>query len=323
MIQTLLYDTESQTLRQGGAELIDAWLAEPQTLLWSNFFEESPVAENELFQKRFGLHPLAIQDAQRDRHPPKIERFDDHIFLLVRGLMGEVPSLESGIVQIALFIGERFLVSRHSRPSPSIRQIHESVISDPSMLAMGPANVAGTVARRISDRYWIILMDVESRLEALEEEIFEESDDRHLEELIGYRTSLEKYRRVFNYHVHAFDDLRKNFPEFFPRGLIHLYVDVYEQFDREKSLADMHYGLAADLMDGYISVSSHRLNNIVKILTIVTTIFVPLGFLAGIYGMNFEYMPELQSKAGYFILLSVMGAIAATALLVFKRIRWL
>ncbi|TFH51286.1 MAG: metal transporter [Lysobacterales bacterium] len=323
MIQTLLYDTESQTLRQGGAELIDAWLAEPQTLLWSNFFEESPVVENELFHKRFGLHPLAIQDAQRDRHPPKIERFDDHIFLLVRGLTGEVPGLESGIVQIALFIGERFLVSRHSRPSPSIRQIYESVASDPSMLAMGPANVAGTVARRISDRYWKILMDVESRLEALEEEIFEESDDRHLEELIGYRTSLEKYRRVFNYHVHAFDDLRKNFPVFFPRGLIHLYVDVYEQFDREKSLADMHYGLAADLMDGYISVSSHRLNNIVKILTIVTTIFVPLGFLAGIYGMNFEYMPELQSKAGYFILLSVMGAIAATALLVFKRIRWL
>jgi len=110
---------------------------------------------------------------------------------------------------------------------------------------------------------------------------------------------------------------------FFPRDLIHLYVDVYEQFDREKSLADLHYGLAADLMDGYISVSSHRLNNIVKILTVVTTIFVPLGFLAGIYGMNFEYMPELQSKGGYFVLLSVMGAIAATALLVFRRIRWL
>lgn len=323
MIQTLLYDTGSHTLRQGGPELIDAWLDEPATVLWSNFFEEDPNTENELLQKCFGLHPLAIQDAQRDRHPPKIERFDGHIFLLVRGLTGETPSLESGIVQIAFFIGERFLVSRHSRPSPSIQQIRDKTISDPELLAAGPASVAATVTRRIADRYWKILMDVETRLEVLEEEIFEDADDRHLEELIGYRTSLEKYRRVFNYHVHAFDGLRKELPDFFPRDLIHLYVDVYEQFDREKSLADLHYGLAADLMDGYISVSSHRLNNIVKILTVVTTIFVPLGFLAGIYGMNFEYMPELQSKGGYFVLLSVMGAIAATALLVFRRIRWL
>lgn len=323
MIQTLLYDPESQTLRQGGPELIEAWHARPDTILWANFFQESPQEEQELFQEHFNLHPLAIQDAQRDRHPPKIERFEDHVFLLVRGLTGEVPNLQSGIVQIALFIGKQFLVTRHSRPSPSIEKIFQNVADAPQLLAMGPANVAGILSRRVADRYWKILMDVETRLEVLEEEIFGDSDDRDLEELIGYRTSLEKYRRVLNYHVHSFENLRESFPDFFPRGLIHLYVDVFEQFDRERSLADMHYGLAADLMDGYISVSSHRLNNIVKILTIVTTIFVPLGFLAGIYGMNFEYMPELHSEAGYFVLLSVMGAIAATTLVVFRRIRWL
>jgi magnesium transporter len=323
MIDTLLYDPASRALRQGGVELIEVWQDAPQTILWANFYEEAPEVEAALFQKHFGLHPLAIQDAQRDRHPPKIERFDEHVFLLVRGLSGEVPSLDSGIVQIAFFVGARFLVSRHSRPSPSIRQIQEDVVSDPSLLGAGPANVAGKVSRRIADRYWKILMDVETRLEVLEEEIFDGADDRHLEELIGYRTSLEKYRRVLNYHVHTFDDLRTHFPKYFDRALIHLFVDVYEQFDREKSLADLHYGLAADLMDGYISVSSHRLNNIVKILTIVTTIFVPLGFLAGVYGMNFEHMPELNTQSGYYVLLSVMGVIAVTALAVFRRIRWL
>lgn len=323
MISTLLYDTESNILRRGGAELIDVWREEPQTIIWVNLFEEDSQVERDLLGKHFGVHPLAIQDAQRDRHPPKIERFGDHVFLLVRGLTGEVPSLDSSIVQIALFVGARFLVSRHSRSSPSVRQVQDMVISEPALLGRGPANIAGMVARRVADRYWKILMDVETRLEALEEEIFEDSDDRHLEELIGYRTSLEKYRRVLNYHVHAFEDLRETFPEYFPRELIHLYTDVYEQFDREKSLTDLHYGLASDLMDGYISVASHRLNNIVKILTIVTTIFVPLGFLAGIYGMNFEYMPELQSKSGYFVLLSLMGFIAVSALVIFRRIRWL
>lgn len=323
MIRTLLFDPDSQALRQGGAELIDAWRAEASSIIWVDFFEEPEDEERALFEGSFNLHPLAIQDAQRDRHPPKIERFDDHLFLLVRGLDGEIPGLDSGIVQIALFVGERFLVSRHSKPSPSIEQIRQSIIDDPSQLLLGPANMAAMVARRIADRYWMILMDVENRLEILEEEIFDKADDRHLEELIGYRTSLEKYRRVFNYHAHVFDDLRTRMPDYIHPDLVHLYNDVFEQFDREKSLADMQYGLAADLMDGYISVASHRLNNIVKILTIVTTIFVPLGFLAGIYGMNFEYMPELQSRAGYFVLLSVMGLIATTALMVFKRIRWL
>ncbi len=323
MIRTLLYDSNSKTLRRGGMELIDAWREEPGTLIWANFFEEPPEVESDVFQRQFGLHPLAIQDAQRDRHPPKIEHFDGHVFLLARGLTGEVPSLDSDIVQIALFIGERFLVTRHSRPSPSIQQIQDTVIADPSVLGASPANVAGLVARRIADRYWKVLMDVETRLEVLEEQIFDDADDRHLEELIGYRTSLEKYRRVLNYHVHAFGNFREDFPDYINRDLIHLYTDVFEQFDREKSLADLQYGLAADLMDGYISVASHRLNNIVKILTIVTTIFVPLGFLAGIYGMNFEYMPELNSKAGYFVLLTVMAFIATTALFIFRRIRWL
>ena len=103
----------------------------------------------------------------------------------------------------------------------------------------------------------------------------------------------------------------------------HEINDVYENQERANSLSSLYYELASDLIDGYISLASHRLNNIIKILTIVTTIFVPLGFLAGIYGMNFEYMPELHSRSGYFILLGVMATIVTVLLLVFRRRRWI
>jgi magnesium transporter len=103
----------------------------------------------------------------------------------------------------------------------------------------------------------------------------------------------------------------------------HEQLDVYEHLERIASLSSLLHDLAADLIDGYISVASHRLNQIMKVLTIVTAIFVPLGFLAGIYGMNFENMPELHSPWGYYGLLSVMGLIAGGLLLVFKRKRWL
>ena len=98
---------------------------------------------------------------------------------------------------------------------------------------------------------------------------------------------------------------------------------MYEHQERAGSLASLYYELASDLIDSYISIASHRLNQIMKVLTIITAIFVPLGFLAGIYGMNFENMPELHSRSGYFILLSVMAGIAVTLLAIFRKIRWL
>ena len=89
------------------------------------------------------------------------------------------------------------------------------------------------------------------------------------------------------------------------------------------SLTGLYYELASDLMDGYITLASHRLNHIVKILTIVMAIFVPLSFMAGVYGMNFEYMPELKLRYSYFVLLGVMAAVAAGLLTVFRRQGWL
>jgi magnesium transporter len=103
----------------------------------------------------------------------------------------------------------------------------------------------------------------------------------------------------------------------------HIIIDVYEQLERAASLATLYYEIAADLADGYISVAAHRLNQIMKILTVVMSIFVPLSFLAGSYGMNFENMPELHWRSGYFILLGVMATIVVLLLSVFRRKHWL
>jgi magnesium transporter len=99
--------------------------------------------------------------------------------------------------------------------------------------------------------------------------------------------------------------------------------DVHDKFERLESLTAMYYDLCGDLIEGYISLSSHRLNRTMQILTVVSAIFVPLTFVAGIYGMNFEYIPELSFKYGYFVLWGAMVAMASGLLFVFKRIRWL
>jgi magnesium transporter len=323
MIRTLLYNKTSNEVTRGGKELVSVWQQNADTCIWFDCSAEPEDTEARLLQDSFGLHPLAIQDAQRSRHPPKIEAFDASTFMLLKPLSGDTEDLHFSTIQLALFIGERFLVTRRSGASPVIDTLFDQAIHKAAILADGPATVALRLCRMLVDRYIKILLDLEPRLESLEAEIMQHPDDSILAELLNYKTELKKFRRAFLYHQQVFGELKTGTFPAIAAGHDHQIVDVYEQQERASSLASLYNEMASDLADGYISVASHRLNQIMKVLTVVMAIFVPLSFLAGIYGMNFEYMPELQSQSGYFILLGLMLTIAVGLLTLFYRKKWL
>jgi magnesium transporter len=319
----MLFNPAAQELKRGAMQLLDEWQDRQETILWGDFADEDPEQEKRILIERFALHPMAIQDAQRERHPPKLEPFDSHVFILLKGLGKETPDFTFETIQIALFVGKRFLVTRHSDDSPSIDKLWQEVELDQALFSRGPDALALRLSRIIVDRYLKKLLALEPRIEILEQEMVSEPRDEILAELIGYKTQLRKFRRVFLYHVQIFSKLAAHQPPGISAERVHEINDVYENQDRANSLSTLYYEIASDLIDGYISLASHRLNNIIKILTIITAIFVPLGFLAGIYGMNFENMPELHSRSGYFILLGVMAGIAAILLFIFRKRRWI
>jgi magnesium transporter len=291
--------------------------------MWIDFSGHDFEAENQLMIETFKLHPLAVQDAQRDRHPPKLEVFDHQTFLLLKGFSADSDKFEFRTLQLALFVGERFFLTRHSPPSPSVNQLHQELCNDPSKFQRGLDSIAMRLCRILVGRYLKVLLALEPRLDELEEIIVKQPHDKVLAELIGLKSELKKFRRAFLYHNQTFAELKSKPHPGFSEKLEHEIMDVYEQQERITSLANLYYELASDLIEGYISVASHRLNQIMKVLTIITAIFVPLSFLAGIYGMNFEYMPELHSRSGYFILLGFMLFIATVLLTLFRKKRWL
>ena len=323
MIRTLLYDPASGRQTPGGQELLDAWRDRQDAIVWIDLWDAPKEEESALMQAYFGLHPLAIHDAQRDRHPPKYEAFSDHTFVLLKGLDAETQDIEFGTIQIAIFIGTRFVVTRHAGPSPSIDLLRSEAEADPMILAAGADSLGVRLSRIVVNRYLPILLALEARLDDLEEEMIAHPSDRLLAELVSHKANLKKLRRIVTYHVQLFETIRKAIPPGIREELKHELNDVYEHLERTMSLAGLYYELASDLMEGYISLASHRLNHIVKILTIVTAIFVPLSFMAGVYGMNFEHMPELQLRYAYFVLLGVMAAVAAGLLFAFHRQGWL
>jgi magnesium transporter len=323
LIRTLLFNRASNEVRSGGKELLTAWRQNADTCIWFDCSAEPDAAEKKFLQDNFGLHPMAIQDAQRPRHPPKIESFDDSTFILLKPLSADSKDLQFSTVQLAIFIGERFLVTRCSGDSPITDALFDEATGNPELLGAGPAALALRLCRRLVDHYLSVLLKLEPRLEALEDEIMQHPDDSILAELLNYKTELKKFRRAFLYHQQIFSELKSGTFPAIEAARDHEIVDVYEQQERAGSLASLYYEMAADLADGYISVASHRLNQIMKVLTVVMAIFVPLSFLAGIYGMNFEYMPELHSRSGYFILLGLMAAIVVVLLTIFYRKKWL
>jgi magnesium transporter len=323
MIRALLYDRTNNEITAGGKELLSVWENDGDTCLWLDIEAEPGDAGAGALMEAFGLHPLAIQDAQRGRHPPKLEGYDDSTFVLLKGLSTEATGLKLVTIQLAVFISERFLLTRRTGSSPSTDTLYERARGDVKLFGQGPAALAVRLFRLMVDRYLKVLLALEPRLEAIEEEIMRRPDDTLLAEILNYKTELKKFRRVFLYHQQIFHELRAaQFPAIGTERE-HEIVDVYEQQERAGSLAGLYYELASDLADGYISVTSHHLNQIMKVLTVVMSIFVPLSFLAGIYGMNFENMPELHSRSGYFILLGIMATIVAVLLTVFRRKRWL
>jgi magnesium transporter len=323
VIRCMLQETPDGRLAVGGSELIERWKSDEHTLIWLDLGDEPPEAAGRLLREEFGLHPLAISDALRERHPPKLEHFEDYTFLLLRGLSAESKDTDFSTIQLALFVGRRFLVTRHSAASPSTDQLWREAQENPGCFTAGPAVLALRLCRIMVDRYLGILLALEPRLEELEDEILSSPRDELLGELAGYKSNLKKLRRIFAYHQQVFSTLRNSVSPFFGANIVHELNDVFEHQERAVSLSGLYYELAVDLVESYISLASHHLNQIMKVLTIVTAIFVPLSFLVGLYGMNFENIPELHAKSGYFILLGVMAGLAVALLALFRKKRWL
>jgi magnesium transporter len=146
-----------------------------------------------------------------------------------------------------------------------------------------------------------------------------------LRDLISCKTWLRKLTRLHSYHDRIYSELLTHLKDDHAEQVdaIHAVTDVYEKFERLNSLSALYYDLAGDLIDGHISLTSHNLNETMRVLTVVTAIFVPLSFLAGLYGMNFDHIPELHYPNAYFILIGLMTLIAVGLVTIFKRNKWL
>ncbi len=318
MIRTCLY-TVNQPMQFGEQELLQTW-RDSGGFLWLDI-QQSLDAESNALLASFGCHPLAIKDVARERHPPKFEVFNEHSFIIFRGIERIEENLIVAPLQLSFFVGDNYLITIHPGVSLSIE--HHRQLQDIGELLVAPKHLALSIMHYSCGRYLESLLAYDAELADLEEAMLQHGSDDLLKDLVRDRSQLRKMRRTFIYHSRLAEELVEYWDaENQDDELSHRLRDFYDRCERLDTLSAQHYEICGDLVDGYFSLSAHQLNNTMRILTVITAIFVPLSFLAGLYGMNFEYIPELQMPNGYFILLTVMGLLATAMVVVFKKKRW-
>jgi magnesium transporter len=272
----------------------------------------------------FGIHPLVLEDIVHTGQRPKAESFEDYIYVVLKMLDIDAAAGHITAEQVSLVLGPHFLISFQEKEGDVFDNIRQRIRKARGRIRKSGCDyLAYALMDAVVDRYFEILEKLGEKVEQIEEQLLEDPTPRIFEdihrlkrEMIFFRKQIWPLREVLN-------SLIKD-PSDFVQETTHIFFrDVYDHtiqvIDTLESLRDVLSGLS----DLYLSTVSNRMNEVMKVLTIIATIFIPLTFIAGIYGMNFEYMPELKWHWSYPALLAVLVVIFVSMVIWFKRKKWL
>lgn len=281
---------------------------------------------DKILRETFRFHPLAIEDAIRDSHLPKIDDYGTYLYLVFHTFALGAEPMEIESREVDIFLGSNFLISIHEHDSSVINSLLDEDTHHQRRLAQGPTMLLYELMDRQLDSYIPIFDAFESQIEAVGDRIFtsELPDDKSLmNEILTAKTTALRLRRTLTPQLDLLEKLARNDFDVIPADSRPYFKDVYDHVMRLSALAENMRDLANSTATTQLTLANNRLNEIMKVLTIIATIFMPLSFVASIYGMNFVHMPELVWPWMYPLVWLIFLGIAGAMLYFFRRRRWL
>jgi magnesium transporter len=294
------------------------------TVTWINIDGLHDVKIIEKLGSHFNLHPLLLEDILNTEQRPKMEDFGDYIFLVLKMLRYEDKTKQIEAEQVSLILGPNWVITFQEREGDVFNAVRERIKKGKSRIRkMGSDYLTYALVDAIVDNYFIILEEFAEAIEDTETELATNPTRETLQtirtmkrEMVFLRKSVWPLRELVSSLERGGAPLIHESTGIYLRDV---YDHTIEVIDTVESFRDMISGM----LDIYLSSISNRMNEVMKVLTIFAAIFIPLTFLAGVYGMNFEYMPELKWHWGYFGVLIIMASVASVMLVYFRRKRWL
>ena len=294
------------------------------TVTWINVDGVHQVEIIEKIGKEYDIHPLVLEDIVNTDQRPKLEEFDEFIFVVLKMLNWDDENAEVQSEQVSLLVGRNFVVSFQERPGDVFDPIRDRLRQAKGRIRKMRADyLAYALVDAIVDNYFVVLEKLGDRIELVQEELVGDPSPGTLHaiqnlkrELLFLRKSVWPLREVAS----GFE--RSESPIVCDSTRVYLR-DVYDHTIQVIDALETCRDLVSGMLDIYLSSISNKMNEVMKTLTIIATIFIPLTFVAGLYGMNFEFMPELHWRLAYPLVLLVMVVIGILMLFYFRRKRWL
>lgn len=297
----------------------------PGNATWINIEGLHDVELVKQIGKQFDLHPLTVEDILNVEQRPKIEEFENYLFVTLKVLLWNAKTTRFVSQQLSLVLGENFVLTFQELDTNLFEAIHARLKSTPNqnLRKQGSDYLMYRLIDAVVDEYFVVLEGLGEQIERIEEAIISAPTALNTrviyqlkQQVMLLRKAIWPMRESLGHLMHAEDNLISNFTRIYFRDV---YDHTVQAIDTVETFRDM----LSSMLDVYLSSLTNRMNEIMKTLTIITTIFIPITSLASIYGMNFRYMPELQWHYGYPTVLCIMLFMVICMLLYFRKKKWI
>jgi magnesium transporter len=306
-------------------EQLPELLKDEKLTIWVDMENPPEADDRAVLADIFNFHPLVIEDCRAERHHPKAEEFPDYAYFIMHGVTAETDSERFITIELDFFLGRNYVVTYHHEVFRSINSVKQNVRSSPITCQRGPAYLLYKILDQLIDYYTPVLDDFDDRINQLEDKIFtlKNPDNSILEDIQNLKRSILRLRRISQKQLNILYRISHAEFKIVDQEMLPFFRDIYDHLVRITDLSENYRDLIGGALDSYLSVVSNRTNDIMKVLTIFSAIMLPLTFIAGLYGMNFDNLPELHYEYSYFIVLGVMLIVALGMLWFFWRKGWI
>jgi len=324
MIHTRVHLADGGNLVDPPLEEVASLRANPDNVVWVDL-QQATSEELQRVSSSFGLSSLTVEDLVKQGQRAKLEAFDNYDVLIMHGMAFDVLSYEVQVPELDIVLGRNFLITNHQDLAAIRHNHHGRPEHDCEGLANGPALLLYRVVDRLVDSYYPVLDAIDDSIDVLQLQVLTDPKPPALEHILTLRRSLSLLRKVVSPQLEIFNRLISREDEYIPREHAPYFRDVYDHLVRTFEVIDSYRDLMGSAMDAYLSTISNRQNEIMKRLTLFTTIFMPITFLTGLFGQNFAHMPQVEHDPGYlwWIVAGFMVVITVSQFIYYRVKGWI
>jgi magnesium transporter len=302
---------------------LPALLLDSKVFIWVDLAESEEENHQKFLRDVFQFHPIALEVCFAELERPKIESYDGYLYCVTHGLALGASPQEHEVVELDAFLGQRFLVTYHAKESRSVASVWDFVLRSGEPLRRGPSALLQAILDRQVDGIEPVLDDLEVQMDEMEEHVLARPAQQDLAALVAIRRNILHLRRWIGLQRDVVLRLSRNEPLLVPPAEALLFRDTYDHLARFTELLETYREVTHSIQEATLSVINNRLGENMKLLTVFSVVLLPLSLLAGIYGMNFTFMPGLSSPYGFLLMLLTMLVVAGSLLFFFWRKGWL